>query len=236
MAENNQAFDVWIVETNTVYREVPYAVVTDWVQQGRLLENDRLRPTGNGPWAPVASLPGLAAFLPKPEPYRAEDRAEALEPVQVDFAWKQRAGDDDEDVDMIPLIDVSLVLLIFFMMTATVGSAASLINTPVAAEGSLLAGDQRMLWVGIDRGADGQPVYALGRGDKLPAEEDRNLSEAELLQHLDRVLAGERQVEVRVKADRNFPFAVVKRMTMALEERRPRVGRIFSDVRERAQP
>jgi hypothetical protein len=36
MAKKPQVFDVWVVETNTVYKQVPYTVVTDWAQQGRL--------------------------------------------------------------------------------------------------------------------------------------------------------------------------------------------------------
>src|SRR6266545_2761747 len=114
----DKTFDVWIVESNTVYKKVPYAVVTDWAQEGRLLGDDRLRAAGSEQWIPLGEVPALSVFLPRAEPHRAEDQAEALEPVQVDFSWKPRRGDDDEDVDMIPLIDISLVLLIFFMMTA----------------------------------------------------------------------------------------------------------------------
>ena len=40
MAEKRRFLDVWIVDSNTVYREVPFTVVADWVQQGRLLEDD----------------------------------------------------------------------------------------------------------------------------------------------------------------------------------------------------
>ena len=50
MAEKRKFFDVWIVEIEKVYREVPYNVVVDWVQQGRLLENDRLRVSGTKDW------------------------------------------------------------------------------------------------------------------------------------------------------------------------------------------
>src|SRR4051794_19833943 len=118
MAEPQRRFyDVWIVESNTVYREVPYTVVTDWVQQGRLLDDDQLRPSGTQQWQRLGDQTSFAAFLPKVEPQRADDQAEMLEPVQVDFAWRPRTDDEDDDVDMIPLIDISLVLLIFFMMT-----------------------------------------------------------------------------------------------------------------------
>src|SRR5581483_9531357 len=142
MAEKKQFLDVWILESNSVYREVPYTVVADWVQQGRLLEDDRLRSSGTGDWLPLSSMPAFAAYLPKVEPFRTEDRAEDLEPVQVDFSWKPKKEDEDDDVDMIPLIDVSLVLLLFFMMTASV-AAASLIDTPLAVFGTQLLNDPK---------------------------------------------------------------------------------------------
>ena len=47
MAEKRRFLDVWIVETNTVYKEVPFTVVSDWVQQGRLLEDDRITSPGD---------------------------------------------------------------------------------------------------------------------------------------------------------------------------------------------
>ena len=64
MAEKRQFLDVWIVETNTVYKEVPFTVVTDWVQQGRLLANDMLKPSGTKDWqrlGGLAEIMGLAA-------------------------------------------------------------------------------------------------------------------------------------------------------------------------------
>src|SRR6266576_7149188 len=152
MAEPQRRFlDVWIVESNTVYREVPYTVVTDWVQQGRLLEDDRLKPSGSAQWIRLGDTNAFASFLPKVEPFRVEDQAEALEPVQVDFTWKRRRGDEDDDVDMIPLIDISLVLLIFFMMTASISSGFFVnINTP-AAKHKLDTIAQDSYWLGIER-------------------------------------------------------------------------------------
>ena len=50
MAAKRRFLDVWIVEGNTVYKEVPFDVVADWVQQGRLLDDDMLRPAGTSEW------------------------------------------------------------------------------------------------------------------------------------------------------------------------------------------
>src|SRR5438128_4139650 len=170
MAEKRRLLAVWIVETKTVYREVPFAVVTDWVQQGRLLESDMVRPSGTENWVSLVSLPDFAVYLPKSEPFRAEDKAEALEPVEVDFSWKRPVPEEEGDVDMIPLIDVSLVLLLFFMMTASVAGAASLVNTPEAWNGAQVAGDSRMFSINITRAADNAPLYALTQGDQVPSK------------------------------------------------------------------
>src|SRR5882672_7971129 len=113
--------DVWILEINTVYRQVPFAVVTDWLQQGRLLADDCVRLAGSKKWHAIKAVPALGPYLPRVEPQRAEDQAEALEPVELGLDWHRPGEEEDDDVDMIPLIDISLVLLIFFMMTASVG-------------------------------------------------------------------------------------------------------------------
>jgi biopolymer transport protein ExbD len=231
MATERRFLDVWIVESNTVYREVPYTVVADWVQQGRLLEGDRLRPSGTGEWFSLWSMPAFAAYLPRSEPFRVEDQAEALEPVQIDFAWKPRRGDEEDDVDMIPLIDVSLVLLIFFMMTTTVAGAASLIKTPVADQGTQLTSDPRY-WIGIDRTEGGGIVYSLGKDDGGPALEDRQLTEEQVIKKLEARLRSGRPVNVHIRGGQKVPYKYIKRVTVALEAFRNRnlIRLVFTEV------
>src|SRR5262249_57020998 len=88
-------------------------------------------PSGTAEWMKVGASPTFAPYLPKLMPQGVEDQAEAMEPVAVDFAWKRPHHDEDDDVDMIPLIDVSLVLLIFFMMTTTGAAAIMRVQTPL---------------------------------------------------------------------------------------------------------
>src|SRR5438874_20877 len=99
MAVQRQFFDVWLVESDTVYREVPFTVVCDWVQQGRLLDEDQVRSSGTADWKRLADIAAFAAFLPKPEPLRAEDQAEALEPVTMEFHRKKKHVEEDDDAD-----------------------------------------------------------------------------------------------------------------------------------------
>src|SRR4051812_2077105 len=110
MANPDRLLDVWLIDLNEVYSTVPFTVIADWLQQGRLLGQDRVRLAGNKKWHDIATVPAFAPYLPKEEPLEAQDQAEALEPVDLGFDWKRPHEDDDEDVDMIPLIDISLVL------------------------------------------------------------------------------------------------------------------------------
>jgi len=226
--------DVWIVESNAVYQDVPFTVVADWTQEGRLLENDQVRLPGTDKWHALGKVPALAAYLPRAEPLRSDDRAEALEPVEIEFSWRKHPGDEDEDVDMIPLIDISLVLLIFFMMTTTVVIASSSILVPETEHGATLAG-QGVVWIGIDKAGDGAE-YSIGEGDRPAPDSDRNLSAAQVMQKLDSRLKGlEEPVEIRISAHRDLPYETVKKLTVDLEpyRRKGKIREIRSEVNEK---
>jgi biopolymer transport protein ExbD len=235
----SQAFgyDLWLTASNRVYRGVPYDVLTDWLQQGRVLADDRVRPKGGGDWTPVSAVPALAAFLPRAEAREAEDTAAALEPVELAVPLRRRPGDEDEDVDMIPLIDISLVLLIFFMMTATVAVSGADIDTPQTYHGVELTADSEMLWVGIDRSDSGAPVYSIGQGDRPPEEGDRGLSLPQVLERLDAKLrAASHGCVVRVAGHKKLPYGAVQQLNVELEKRRRPGGvlEIKAEVNERS--
>src|SRR5262249_11894840 len=135
----------------------------------------------------------------------------------------------------------SLVLLIFFIMTTTGVLASSLIDTPPADSGWVTS-DPDLLCVGIDwiDATDDPtkkiPVYSLGWGDKAPENpEDQNLkSYAELLPRLDTALQSKTaKVEVTVKAHRDIPSGVVRRLTVELEKRRVKISQKFTSVSEK---
>jgi biopolymer transport protein ExbD len=226
MAEKRRFLDVWIIETNTVYREVPFLVVTDWLQQGRLLADDKVRPSGTAEWYAIGAMPSLSAYLPKVQEHRAEDQAEALEKVEVDFSWKRRPEDDDEDVDMIPLIDVSLVLLVFFLMTTAISVGLfGDINLPSARRSAEELSQDMKLVVKISlrekkEGPDvedrSKPWYSLVVGDKEQVKPTRNVQE--LVKPLQDELKGsERRVLIRIAADQKLPVEVLKNMMVQLK-------------------
>jgi biopolymer transport protein ExbD len=242
-AKSPRTLDVWLVEANTVYRQVPFTVVTDWIQQGRLLDDDRVRLSGTTDWQAINAVPKLAAYLPKPTP-QAQDKAEALEPVETGFSWRRRADDDDDEVDMIPLIDVSLVLLIFFMITASTTSSpkASFPNLPNASTGDVVDKPSK-IWISIqtDRSGIRPALYAIGADGDPPADGDSKLkTEEELLNKLDLMLrTAEPGVEVTVNASRDVPAGLVRHLSIEMEQRKPpaqgptaKIGKVYVGVSE----
>lgn len=117
-ADAPRFFNVWLVQPNTVYRGVPFSVVCDWIQEGRLLGRDCVRTPGAPAWEYLDAHPLFQPYFGLGGLPTAQDTAEALEPIEIDFAAARKPDEEDEDVDMIPLIDISMVLLVFFMMTA----------------------------------------------------------------------------------------------------------------------
>jgi biopolymer transport protein ExbD len=238
MAEKRRFLDVWIIESNTVYREVPFTVVADWVQQGRLLENDMLRPSGTAEWFRVGASPDFSPYLPRAEPDRVEDQAEAMEPVELDFRWKKRHDEEDDDIDMIPLIDVSLVLLIFFMLTASGAGMAAFVPTPGAEFGNISPTNEDVqLNINLQGdGDDRKPVYSLSVGNKFKSDKDANLATMkELLDRLKEYLDTSERVEVAINAHPDVKSGLVRELLAALESPpfRGRIVQKFYGVSEK---
>ena len=241
MADARQQYiDVWVVDSNTVYREVPYTVVCDWVQQGRLLEDDNVRRSGTAEWRRIGAVPAFAAFLPKPEPTRPDDKAEALEPVEFEFGWKKKHPEhEDEEVDMIPLIDVSLVLLIFFIVTASGAAAAAFVKLagvkkPPRAD---TAGISINMNVEVRRDGKRVLVYELGEDGRRTAKpEDRDIRDQRvLLQQLNAHLAEKTgTVDITINPHSDLEDGELVEMLRALKTvpNHGKIGRIYNGVTE----
>jgi hypothetical protein len=221
-------FDVWVQSSNTIYKRVPFTVVTDWAQQGRLAATDKLRVAGSADaWMPVSDDPIIADFLFVKEPAAAPipESAAPAPLAAMDVAWVQPREDEDDDVDMIPLIDISLVLLIFFMMTAAVATLSP-IDVPQLKWGMEITSAADTLTVTIDKRPNGDPEYSLRIGDRGPIPEDASLDTlALLLVRLDARLAdvsatGTAPPEVRFACHRDLPSERVHELVQELETRK----------------
>jgi biopolymer transport protein ExbD len=233
-------FDLWFVQANNVIKEVPFHVVTDWIQQGRAVVEDRIKPSGTADWYSLGDVIAFQPYFPapEPEPHRPADAAEAMAPVEMDFDWKPGEGDGDEDVDMIPLIDISLVLLIFFMMTMTV-AAISRISVPDMGNATKIESDPGIVRIDIDL-RDGRIVYSVATGTNNPAPEDDNLgSDVELKQRLDEKLKTlTSPPKVRIAAHGDLTYELVEEVLKALEQRveKGQIREYAVEVNERPKP
>ena len=220
-AKSADAFDVWFLAADQVYRGVPWAVVSGWAEQGRLAGTDRVRPAGSTvAWQRVQDDPRLADFLFDPARHQGESAGD-LAPVELDVDPRPRARElDDEEVDMIPLIDVSLVLLVFFMLT-TVVAAVSPVTVPEMKYAQEIAKETDSITVMIDKLGATEHVYALRLGDRPPTPDDNNLlTLGELVTRLDKRLTERREPpEVRIACHLDLPRGLVREVTQELNKR-----------------
>jgi biopolymer transport protein ExbD len=241
MAEKRRFYDLWIVEANTVYQEVPFDVVADWVQQGRLLEDDMMRPSGTAEWRRLGDFMDFSVYIPKP---RAEPEppsaVEPMEPVEPGFSWRRRPELEEAEVDMIPLIDVSLVLLIFFMLTTKdIGGGGPPVPTPAAENGEVAAAGIDSAWVAVDLIGDGpnrRPIYSCGAGGISAKAADRDLAtQGDLLQHLQTLLAGRRDIDLTINARPDVKTGDVRQLTVALSQEpyRSEIGALYTGVSDK---
>lgn len=223
------AFDVWLVSTNTVYRGVPFGAVTDWAQQGRLSPDDKIKDAGPGEnWERVADHAVVGDYLfvrTADNPTIPTKPTEAIEPIEMDVGWKKIPADDDDDPDMIPLIDISLVLLIFFMMTASVASMSPFPNPDVVNAANLVE-DPDAFGIEIDKDLKDEAKYSLRLGLASPEPNADSLPTlAELLKVLDakineRLARNEAAPSIHVSCHKELPSDKLLEVVSELEKRK----------------
>ena len=236
-----KAFDVWFVAANTVYKAVPYQVVADWTQQGRLSAADRLRPAGvEEAWKPVAEWELLADYLPRPA--LAAPSPDGAAPIHLPEAPEEETlmtnratVEDDDEVDMIPLIDISMVLLVFFIMVSASG-ALSPVDVPDMRYGGELVSDPEAITISIEKSNDETVHYSVRTGTQPAKKEHTNLAnDVETLKVLDAMLSERtRPPEVRIACEKDLPSLRVSELSIELKKRHDakKIGSFVATVNE----
>jgi len=109
------------------------------------------------------------------------------------------------EINVVPLIDVMLVLLVVFMITAPKLAQSVKVDLPNVAAGQVDTSDRESIIVTIDR----QGVYFLN---------DRRISESELRREAAERLRKRRQTPVFVRGDQQVPYGEVVRIMALLKE------------------
>jgi biopolymer transport protein ExbD len=245
-----KAFDVWFVVANTVYKGVPYSVVADWTQQGRLAGTDMVRPTGTEePWLRLADHELLADYLPRPKakviekppqdpsrpaapapttaPATAQPQTGGAPPTQLvelpDPEPPPRRGraDEDDDVDMIPLIDISMVLLVFFIMIQAAGALAP-VDVPEMKYAGQLSNDPDAITITIEKLNTEEVYYSVrvGAAAPLPQHDQLKTPEAAIASLKETLADKTRPPEVRIACRKDLPRERVYELRRELEDLR----------------
>ncbi|QVL32860.1 biopolymer transporter ExbD [Telmatocola sphagniphila] len=216
-------YDVWFLRRNQVFRAVPFEVVTEWVQQAKVLPEDKIKSVEEENWLALKDHPQFSIYLTSEaeEASQTEENSptQAEPDVGLDFGWKRRHTDEDDDVDMIPLIDISLVLLIFFMMTTTV-AAISKIQVPQMQNAGKIDSTPDIIRLDIDW-VGKQAVYGVGLGNSVPDADNGEINDPiVLLQKLDAILATRTSpAKIRIAAHAEVPYEKVDKIIAELQKR-----------------
>lgn len=231
-------FNVWLVQSNMVYRGVPYTVVCDWIQEGRLTAKDCVRTADESNWRYIGEHELFKAYLGMPEATpRANDDADALEDVEIDYS-SRKEEEEDQDPDMIPLIDISMVLLVFFMMTAQDLLTRSPVDSPKAAH-TEITDNHSALMANIQRDPDNPQKALYFFGDDF--NPGSVLTEDGLIQKLEDAIRdrGNTPQVLIIRADGGLHYGTVSGMTVRLQKMLSGLkntgSRIHAQVKQKAE-
>ena len=211
--------DLWSVAANKVFAGVPFDVAVDWLGVARVGPDDKVRVSENSPWVRLADSEWFAPYLLAPigDEFVQEDPSL----IELELPSPRVREAEDDDVDMIPLIDISMVLLIFFMMTS-VAAAISRVAVPETENAEVVSADKNLIRFDVDRDADGQPLFAVAIGTENPTPENDHLrGVAEAMERFDeklKTLNG--PASVRIAAHGDLMFEDVEKLIREIDQRR----------------
>jgi biopolymer transport protein TolR len=133
------------------------------------------------------------------------------------------------EINVVPYIDVMLVLLIIFMVTAPLLTQGIKVDLPKAGAEPLPSEDNKPLILSVD--ARGNLYLNIGKDEESP------LAEEEVMRRVGVVLSREPKTPVLVKADQNVPYGrVVTGMVLLQQAGAEKVGFITDPAEMKRRP
>ena len=120
------------------------------------------------------------------------------------MAFNERNGEAISQINVTPLVDVMLVLLVIFMVTAPILQQGVAVNLPQVRAGAL-AGEEIQLVVSV--AADGATYL-----------NDARLTEPELVAKLRAILQEQPQRQVFLRGDSSLPYGEVMKVVALVKE------------------
>ena len=133
------------------------------------------------------------------------------------------------EINVVPYIDVMLVLLIIFMITAPLLTQGIKVDLPKAGAEPLPSEDNKPLILSVD--ARGNLYLNIGQDEESPLSEDA------VIQRVGVVLSRQPKTPVLVKADQSVPYGrVVAGMVLLQQAGAEKVGFITDPVETKRRP
>ncbi len=115
MAEQEVLWALRKRDSKKIYKGLPLATIKAWILEARIEPDDYVTNTEIKKWAPASSIDELVAYF-SPDTLGSG----VMSGRDTKLPWESRSSSEDEmTIDMTPMIDVTFILLIFFMVTAT---------------------------------------------------------------------------------------------------------------------
>lgn len=187
------------------------------------------------PSIPVPPTPAVAATPPVAPPdeedgggaLKPEDDLNLRAPARKPTAWKQHANpwlseEDEEEsfqlreqppletaLDMTPMVDVVMLLLIFFMITASFATQKSLESSPPEPDDE----GRSAMAASADDIREDSVVVTIDDTDKLYVDDVAVAGTEELAEVLRTKMRAERKTDMLIEADRNATHGMVVAVT-----------------------
>lgn len=208
-----RAMELKVVALDRVYGPVPMEKLVQLATEGRISPHDLVRAPGTQAWQTVTEVPALAASLPQSAMAMAAGQDAAEMDVDAGAGWTLRKGEkepEDAEMDMAPMIDVTFLLLIFFMLTNSLANPSPM-DVPVAVHGRgvTLEGQQLLL-------VDQEGGYYLG--DQVDDENRAESLDALIAEVKANAQASDSEMDVIVNAHKKSNYLQIRELVEGLGE------------------
>lgn len=145
---------------------------------------------------------------------------------------KGRRSRPISEINVVPYIDVMLVLLVIFMITAPILSQGVTVDLPKTASQALKTADREPIIVSVNQQGD----YFLNISDTPEAPMDTQSLQVRVAAELELAKQSHQDLAVLVKGDQSVPYGkVVVAMAMLKAAGADQVGLITESAQEEAQ-
>ncbi|MCC9604438.1 biopolymer transporter ExbD [Blastopirellula sp. JC732] len=147
--------------------------------------------------------------------HKTKDGALPVEPEAITFS-RPKVKKDEADLDITPMIDITFLLLIFFLVASRLDSD-SVRNLPDAKQGVSISATNTVILTVTADGPDGAAVVFLGDGPLADTQTSDGLDaqEAEIMDYVEREMASRPARSVLIKAEKTVRAGDVVRVMRA---------------------